>query len=112
MSTETSSPKISKNISDLIDLSQLILGFSSAALLYLNEKPADKTGKNPGDVAESASTLHTNLALAKYNIDIIELIQKKSNGNLTPDEDHLIKQVLTDLRLKYSSMARNTDLPS
>jgi Domain of unknown function (DUF1844) len=73
-----------------VDLSTLIMGFSTAALHYMGQAPL--TGKN---------TPLPNLDLAKQNIDIINLIQEKTKGNCTIEEDALIRQVLSDLMLRF-----------
>jgi len=78
-----------------VDFSGLILGFSSAALYYLGEAPIQ--GKEKPEL---------NLPLAKQNIDIVELLKNKTQGNLSDDETRLVNQVLIDLRLKYVSAAK------
>jgi hypothetical protein len=42
-----------------------------------------------------------NLPMAKQTIDIISMLQKKTAGNLTPDEDGMLKSILYDLRILY-----------
>lgn len=73
-----------------MEFSQLILGFSTAALHYLGETSI----KDKEKVCQ-------NLELAKQNIDIIEMLKDKTKGNLTPDENRLIEQLLGDLHVKY-----------
>lgn len=73
--------------------SELILGFSSAALYYIGHGEIE--GKKSSEV---------NLPLSLYNIKIIELLQKKTKGNLTEDEEMLVRQVLKDLKEKYQSV--------
>ncbi|MBN1509130.1 MAG: DUF1844 domain-containing protein [Sedimentisphaerales bacterium] len=41
------------------------------------------------------------LELARYNIDILEAIEQKTKGNLTPEEQELLKNTLNDLRMGY-----------
>lgn len=72
-----------------VDFSALILGFSSAALYYMGEGTVE--GRGPGQ---------KNLPLARQNIDIVLMLRDKTKGNLTPDEDRLLKQLLADLQLK------------
>ncbi len=43
----------------------------------------------------------TNLELAKQNIDLLELMQSKTKGNRSTEEDHLIDQLLLELRLRF-----------
>jgi hypothetical protein len=87
-------PTSKSSVGDPIDFSELILGFSSAALLYLGEA---------GIATEQTSNL--NLPLAKHNIDILELLRQKTKGNTTSSEAELLDEVLSDLRLKYAKIA-------
>jgi len=57
---------------------------------------------NLGLVEEPASnTKVKNLPLAKQTIDILGMLQEKTRGNLSPDEENLIKHVLYELRMIY-----------
>lgn len=38
---------------------------------------------------------------AKYIIDLLEILEKKTKGNLTDNEDKVIKEVLYNLRMNY-----------
>ncbi|MCJ7497159.1 MAG: DUF1844 domain-containing protein [candidate division Zixibacteria bacterium] len=42
-----------------------------------------------------------NLEQAKYSIDILELLQEKTKGNLTKEENKYLDNVLFDLRMNY-----------
>ncbi len=42
-----------------------------------------------------------NLEQAKYSIDILELLQEKTKGNLTEEESKYLDNVLFDLRMNY-----------
>ena len=42
-----------------------------------------------------------NLSLAKQTIDILSMLQEKTEGNLTGDEENLLKNILYDLRIRY-----------
>lgn len=42
-----------------------------------------------------------NLNLAKYTIDTLDLINEKTKGNLTKEEESLISSTLSDLKLTY-----------
>jgi hypothetical protein len=47
------------------------------------------------------------LTLARQNIDILDILQKKTKGNLTNEEEQLLLEVLRDLRLKYVEATRS-----
>jgi hypothetical protein len=79
-----------------VDLSHLIFGFSSAALGYMGiqlspEMPASEK----------------NLPLAKQNIDIICMLQEKTKGNLTADEEKLISEIVSDLKVKFAEASKS-----
>jgi len=73
-----------------IDFSTFILSLSSNALLHLGLMENPYTRK-----------IERNLSLAKQTIDIIAMLKEKTRGNLSSEEENLILNLLTDLRLKY-----------
>jgi len=44
------------------------------------------------------------LELARYNIDMLIALEEKTKGNLTPEEQQLLKNTLSDLRMGYVSI--------
>jgi hypothetical protein len=73
-----------------IDFATFILSLSHSVLMHLGEAPDPDTNK-----------VEANLALAKQNIDILALLEEKTKGNLTGDEERLLAQVLFDLRMRF-----------
>ena len=73
-----------------VDFSGLLLGFSGAALMYMGETKL-APGENPT----------INMTLARQNIEIISLLADKTKGNLTETEQHLLQQILLDLRMRF-----------
>ncbi len=45
------------------------------------------------------------LALAKYNIDMLETLQEKTKGNLTEEEETVLANTLSELRMGYVKIA-------
>jgi hypothetical protein len=43
-----------------------------------------------------------NLPLARQTIDILAMIEEKTRGNLTGEEERLLHQILFDLRMRYA----------
>lgn len=78
-----------------INFSTFIFSLNTSALLHLGEVPDPATGKQQLD-----------LAMAKQTIDLIAMLEEKSRGNLTPDEENLVKHILYDLRLRYVQKAK------
>ena len=45
------------------------------------------------------------LALAKYNIDMLETLEEKTKGNLTMEEETVLGNTLNELRMGYVKIA-------
>jgi hypothetical protein len=78
-----------------INFSTFIFSLNASVLLHLGEYPDPATGKKEVD-----------LPLAKQTIDLIGMLEEKTRGNLTADEENLIKTILYDLRLRYVQKTR------
>ncbi len=48
---------------------------------------------------------------ARNTIDMIEVLERKTQGNLTPDESRLLEDVLYELRMAYVEVERHTTRP-
>lgn len=73
-----------------IDFATFVLSLSHSALMHLGEAPNPETNR-----------IEPNIALAKQDIDLLGLMEEKTKGNLTGDEERLLAQVLFDLRMRY-----------
>lgn len=60
-----------------------------------------------GDVKTSIT--ETDLFHAKQTIDLMEILEEKTKGNLTKEEDDFLKSSLTNLRLSYTDTVKNKD---
>ena len=49
----------------------------------------------------TTNTKNKNLPMAKQTIDILSMLQEKTVGNLSEEEENLLKNVLYDLRMMY-----------
>jgi hypothetical protein len=78
-----------------INFTNFLLSLSTSALIQLGEIP-DPLSK------QSAREL----PLAKQTIDLIGMLQGKTKGNLTPEEEKLIEYILYDLRMRYVKAAK------
>ena len=55
-----------------------------------------------GAIEDPASgTKDKNLPMAKQTIDILSMMQEKTAGNLSQEEENLLKNILYDLRIMY-----------
>ncbi len=46
------------------------------------------------------------LDLARYNIDMLQTLEEKTKGNLTPEEQQILKNTLSELRMGYVHVAK------
>jgi hypothetical protein len=53
-----------------------------------------------------------NLEQAKYSIDILELLQEKTKGNLKEEESKYLENVLFELRMNYLEELKKPEEPS
>lgn len=70
--------------------STFIYSLSTSALIHLGEIPEPTTQK-----------MAKNIPLAKQTIDILGILQEKTKNNLTQEEEHLLNNILYDLRMRY-----------
>ena len=65
-----------------LDLTTFFLSVSASAMQALEESQPDTS-------------------MAKHNIDLLELMQEKTKGNRTPEEDQLLTHLLFQLRMSF-----------
>ncbi len=78
-----------------IDFSTFVLSLSHSALMHLGEAPNPEDGR-----------VEKNLMLARQTIDLIAMLEEKTKGNLTGDEERLLGQILFDLRMRYVEQSK------
>ena len=77
-----------------LDFATFVLGIIGSAYVHLGDAP------NPEGQPER------NLLLARQDIDLLGLLQEKTKGNLTGDEERLLEQALCDLRMRWVEVSR------
>ncbi len=78
-----------------VNFTSLIFSLSSSALFHFGEIPDPTTGEKKQD-----------LPLAKHAIDTISMLQEKTQGNLTEEEQKFLDSVLTDLKWRFVKAAK------
>jgi hypothetical protein len=77
----------------VIDFATFVVSLSHSALMHLGHAPHPET-----------DTVEIHLPLARQTIDLIALLEVKTKGNLTGEEERLLGQVLYELRTKYTTL--------
>jgi hypothetical protein len=99
--SETSTGKVSpeessvkeqqaEKVSQEINFSAFLMGVYTQTLIFLGDIPNPET-----------NLVSVNLEAAKQNIAVLSVIEEKTKGNLTPEEEHLFKEILTTVRLQF-----------
>lgn len=78
-----------------VDFVTFVVSLSTNALVSLGMLPGPDTGQTKRD-----------LPLARQTIDILALLQQKTKGNLTGEEERILDTVLYDLRMTYVQVVR------
>jgi Domain of unknown function (DUF1844) len=73
-----------------INFPTFIMSLNASALVNLGILDNPATGKK-----------EINLVLAKQTIDILCMLEEKTRGNLSTDEESMLKNILYDLRIIY-----------
>lgn len=76
-----------------VNFSSFVISMGSSALMLMGEQL---------DPQQPAMPL--NLAQAKEIIDLLSMLEEKTRGNLTPDEQVVMKDMLYALRMKFVSL--------
>src|SRR5688500_934830 len=74
-------------------LGTLVNSLMTQVLLYL------------GELAPRGVEPQVNLDMAKFNIDLLGVLEEKTKGNLTPDEQKLLDTALYETRMRYVQIA-------
>ena len=88
--TMSNSTSGSKNPLPKIDFSSFILSLYSSGLVQLGKVEDPSTGKKT-----------INLDLAKHTIEMIAMLEQKTKGNLTDEENNLLKALLSEIRIVF-----------
>jgi hypothetical protein len=74
-------------------LSVLMMSLASSAAMAMGLAPHPESGETSKDKN-----------MAKFNIDLLLVLQSKTKGNLTGDEEKFLNHVIHDLQMKFVEM--------
>lgn len=78
-----------------VDFLNLVVSMSHSALLHLGDAPDPVTGAREKD-----------LPLARQTIDLLAMLQEKTHGNLSGEEERVLTQAIYDLRMRFVEVAQ------
>ncbi|KYG65679.1 hypothetical protein AZI86_00975 [Bdellovibrio bacteriovorus] len=73
--------------------SVLIMSIASSAIMAMGLAPDPQSGKVSKDKE-----------LARFNIDLLVVLQDKTKGNLSSDEGKFLENLISDLQMKFVSV--------
>ena len=73
-----------------VTFTAFVMSLNTSTLFHLGEISDPQTNKKNQD-----------LVLAKHAIDTLKLLEDKTKGNLSGEEQDLLKHVLYDLKMRY-----------
>ena len=79
-----------------MDFPTLILSLTSSAIFQMGLAPNPATSK-----------VEKNILAARQTIDILEILEEKTKGNLDSEESKLLSHCLYDLRMNYVKASQN-----
>ncbi|MCC6214480.1 MAG: DUF1844 domain-containing protein [Polyangiaceae bacterium] len=74
---------------------QFVLSLAHSAWVHLGDAPDPASGNR-----------EVHVPLARHTIDLLSLLQDRTRGNLSGQEERLLDQALYDLRLRFVEVAR------
>ena len=83
-----------------VDFTTFVLSIGTSAFMHLGEPLPG----SPGPAVPS-------LPLARHTIDLLGMLEQKTRGNLSGDEERLLGQLLFDLRRRYLEKAKSPSSP-
>ena len=78
-----------------IDFNTFILSMASATLMHLGEVEGPEGRKG-----------ELNLPLARHHIDLVAMLQEKTKGNLTGEEERILDEVIDEMRERFEEVSK------
>ena len=79
-----------------VTFSSFVVSLATSALMHLGHGGASATEGSPQAGSDSVR-----LPLARQVIDLISMLEEKTKGNLTKEEEEMISETLFALRIKF-----------
>jgi len=83
-----------------MNFNSVVSMFATQAMLFLGAIPDPQTGQTRLDLEQ-----------ARIPIDVLEMLQVKTKGNLTVQEAEQLKKVLSDLQMAFVQVSQQAQAP-
>jgi len=78
-----------------VDFASFLISLATTGMVHMGEIPEPTTGQ-----------VMQNLEGARQMIEILTLLKEKTGGNLSGEEEHLLENLLYELRMKFLSKSK------
>ena len=78
-------------MSSPVSFNAFVVSLATTAAVHFGDVPDPESGETPAP----------NLEAAGHAIEMLAMLEEKTQGNLTDEETKFIKQVLYELRMRY-----------
>jgi Domain of unknown function (DUF1844) len=99
-----SEPSFAKDTTDSLDVDSAEATGFTTLVSYLSTTAMFQLGLLPGP---SGEVIPPDLPNGRRTIDLLEVLQEKTRGNLTPDESRLLGDVLYELRMSFVEVEKH-----
>jgi hypothetical protein len=97
---QSNEPELSRDELLSALFAQMVLQQANMAMMLLGKMPHPQTGETVQD-----------FEAAKFFIDQLEMLEAKTKGNLSKQEEQLLKQSLTTLRMAFVEAVQSAPAP-
>lgn len=86
-----------------LDFATFVMSIIGSALVHLGDAPYPE---HEGDDQAQGEAREPNLLLARQDIELLQLLQDKTRGNLSGEEERVLSQGLCDLKMRYAEVSK------
>ncbi len=94
-----------------LDFATFVMSIIGTALVHLGDAPDPDGGGRTGGATEEPQAdrplAEPNLMLARQDIELLSLLQDKTRGNLSGEEERVLSQGLYDLRMRFVEVSKH-----
>lgn len=98
---ETRREEVGEHSMPPADFNSLVASFATQALIQMGQVENPLTGERRID-----------LSGARYTIDLLDMLKKKTSGNLEPEEERQIDAILYDLKMRFVKTQQQPPSPA
>ncbi len=97
---------MTQGVSEKVDFTGLLAGIAGSAVAVLSQvEVLLEPGTEAPSPEETRKRVSDGLVGARQLIDTLAVLEEKTKGNLTPEEQELLETALGELRIRFVSLS-------